>query len=509
MSGITKPALLVMAFAPADSEIDNHSRSYLQSLWRACRSLGMTEPVPGIPAPADHIDFGAVHSTTVEFEVLAAARRTGGASLYSAFAFAEHDVVGVVALLAPNDTTADLAQWSDLDAEWSAAVEAVGLPPRPWGMLGEFRVFEALYGRGFGRRERAMCELVRRHAPRTGSESWWTGFDRTEQGFDVWRSADTAGPEGPTDLYVLAPARQEVALDEWAWAVEGRHGLMPLARYLLQLSKIRHQARLYEASGASHAQIDESDEWTAELLRELKSATRRPVRLERVLKASALVDEAQFGPQGLLWTITRQRQLSGSLSTAVANMRLHTPGVRRRGTGASWTVTDLAAAEWIINQVEEDRLHLEAVRERADSVRTAVSVLVERELAVHRGWLTLLQTSILGSVLTALAAVQAMSYELPLRAVLQSPVIAAMAALALALPLAMLRLAGVAPTTPRYRRLDSGATGLFGAALGWLAVTGWATRAGGEPPAAAWTLTGALVAGLITFLTTHLLTRPR
>ncbi|MEU6672902.1 CATRA conflict system CASPASE/TPR repeat-associated protein [Streptomyces sp. NPDC046853] len=510
MSGITKPALLVMAFAPADSEIGNHSRSYLDSLWRACRSLGMIEPIPGAPAPADHIDFGAAHSTAFDFKLLAAARRTGDASLYSAFAFAEHDVVGVVALLAPNDTTTGLTQWSDLDAEWSGAVQAVGLPPRPWGMLGEFRVFEALYGRGFGRRERALCDLVHRHAPRAGSESWWTGFDRTEQGFDVWRSVDTDGPEeGPTDLYVLAPARQEVALDEWAWAVEGRHGLMPLARYLLQLSKIRHQARHYEASGASYAQIEESDERTAALLRELKSATRRPVRLERVLKASTLVDEAQFGPQGLLWTITRQRQLSGSLSTAVANMRLHTPGVRRRGAGVSWTVTDLAEAEWTIKQVEEDRLHLEAVRERADGVRAAVSVLVERELSAHRGWLTLVQTSILGSVLTALAAVQAMSYEVPIRTALQSPVIAAVAALALALPLAMLRWAGVAPATPRYRWLDSGAAGLLGAALGWLVVTAWGTSGGGAPPAAAWTLSGAFVAGLSTFLATHRLTRPR
>ncbi|GGV45409.1 hypothetical protein GCM10010277_36280 [Streptomyces longisporoflavus] len=509
MNRITKPALLVMVFAPADSEIDNHSRSYLQSLWGACRSLGMVEPIPGIPAPADHIDFGAALSTTSEFKVLAAARRPADASLYSAFAFAEHDVVGVVALLAPNDTTADLTQWSDLDAEWNGAVEAMDLPPRPRGVLGEFRVFEALYGRAFVRRERAMCDLVRRHAPRTGSESWWTGFDRTEHGFDVWRSTDADGPGGATDLYVLAPVRQEAALDEWAWAVEGRHGLMPLARYLLQLSKIRYQAQLYEASGASHAQIDESDERTAALLRELKSATRRPVRLERVLKASTLVDEAQFGPQGLLWTITRQRQLSGSLSTAVANMRLHTPGVRRRGTGLSWTATDLAEAEWIIKQVEEDRLHLEAVRERAEGARAAVSVLVERELAVHRGWLTLVQTSILGSVLTALAAVQAMSYELPIRAVLQSPVIAAVAALALALPLAMLRWAGVAPATPRYRWLDSCAAGLLGAALGWLVVTAWATRGGAAPPAAAWTLSGAFTAGLITFLATHFLTRPR
>ncbi|MFF9060907.1 CATRA conflict system CASPASE/TPR repeat-associated protein [Streptomyces sp. NPDC101213] len=502
-----------MAFAPADSEIDNNSREYLASLWRACRSLGMTEPIPGVPVPADHIDFGSAGPAAAsEFTLLAAAERTEGDALYSAFAFAEHDVVGVVALLAPNDTTRGLTRWSDLDARWNAAVAAAGGPSPSWGMLGEFRVFEALYDRGLGLGDSDLCDLVRRHAPRPGSESWWNGFDRTEHGFAVWRSDAAGGPEAVTDLYVLAPARQEDALDEWAWAVGGRHGLRPLARYLLQLSKIRYQHLRYAASGAagaSNAQTVESDERTTRLLRELEHTTRHPVPLERVLKASALLDEAQFGPQGLLWTITRQRQLSRGLSIAVANMRLHTPDTRRRGKGTSWTVTDLAEAEWLIRQVEEDRLHLEAVRERAEGVRTAVSTLVERELARHRGWLTLIQTSVLGAVLTALTAVQAMQYEVPMRKVLQSPAIAALSALALALPLAVLRLAGASPATRRYRWLDSGAAGLFGAALGWLAATAGGISGGGGPPTAAWTISAALVTGLTTLLGTYALTRPR
>ncbi|MEU8792206.1 CATRA conflict system CASPASE/TPR repeat-associated protein [Streptomyces sp. NPDC048643] len=509
MNGITKPALLVMAFAPAESEIDSNAREYLACLWRACRSLGMREPVAGTSVPADHIDFGLAPPVAPRFTLLAAAQRTGDDSVYSAFAFADHDVVGLVALLAPNDSSRGLTQWADLDAQWSGAVAAAGGPPQPQGLLGEFRVFEALHGRGLARRDRAMCELVRRHAPRAGTEPWWAGFDRTEHGFAVWRSTETGEPEDATDLYVLAPARHEADLDEWAWATDGRHGLMPLTRYLLQLSKIQYQGRLYASSEPSRAQISESDERTTALLRELDSATRRPAPLERLLKTSHLLDETQFGPQGLLWTITRQRQLSRSVSTAVANMRLHTPDLRRHGRGVSWTVTDLADAEWLIKQVDEDRLHLEAARERADSVRAAVSVLVERELVSHRGWLTLIQTSILGSLLTALTAVQTMNYKVPIRKSLESPVIVAVAALALALPLATLRWAGVAPTTSRYRWLDSGVAGLFGAALGWLAVTCWALGRGGGPPAVAWSLSGAVVAGLIAFVGTHLLTRPR
>ncbi|MET7741171.1 CATRA conflict system CASPASE/TPR repeat-associated protein [Streptomyces sp. NPDC005385] len=509
MSGITKPALLVMAFAPVDSEIDSHSRQYLECTWRACRALGMLEPVAGTSVPADRIDFGEVPRAAAGFTLLAAAQRTGDDSVYSAFAFVDHDVVGVVALLAPNDPAGDLTQWADLDAEWSAAVAAAGPPPQPWGLLGEFRVFEALHGRGTARRDRAMCDLVRRHAPRTGSEPWWAGFDRTEQGFAVWRSSETGELDGVTDLYVLAPVRHEAALDEWAWATDGRHGLRPLARYLVQLAKIRYQGRLYASSEPSRPQMSESDERTTALLRELDSAERRAVPLERVLKTSRLLDKTQFGPQGLLWTITRQRQLGRSLATAVANMRLHAPASRRHGEGVSWTVTDLADAEWLIKQVDEDRLHLEAARERADSVRAAVSVLVERELAGHRNWLTLVQTSILGSILTALTAVQTMNYKVPIRKALESPVIVVVAALALALPLATLRWAGVAPTTSRYRWLDSGVAGLFGAALGWLAVTWWALGRGGGLPTVPWTLSGALVAGLIASVGTHLLTRPR
>jgi hypothetical protein len=535
MRGIGKPALLIACFAPAAPVDDDCAHAYLADLWRACRALGMTSPLPGLPVAAGQLP--PLPRRTKELEIVAAAQRDGSAAVYSAFVFAEHDTAGLVALLAPNDPRSGLAGWNDLRAEWTAALAAAGRPADgrpPDGILGEFHVYEALRRGAFGGSEQAMSEAIRRYAPApagasgggagagagggtgTGSGAgsgggagggWWRGHDRTEHGFRVWRREDDPTRDTVSDLYVLAPDRLEAELDAWAWAVDGESGLRPLTRYLLHASKMRFEARQYAAADPVAVPVDVSDRHTRELLRELEpAAAGRPIALGRVLRAAALLDRTQLGPQGMTWTITGLRQLSRTVAIAAANMRIHAPAVHRQGPGVSWPQADLAAAEALIAQAESDQVYLETTRERAEAARALASTIVDRAFDDRRGKLTLIQGSVLGAVVTALTVVQAFQYHVPLSRFLQSPTIALLTALALALPLTVLRWAGVRATTS-YAWLVSCAAGLVGASLGWLVTVLIRRHLDQGPLPVAVTLPCAVVSGLLAHGASRWLTR--
>jgi hypothetical protein len=512
MRGIGKPALLIACFAPAAPVDDDSAHAYLADLWRACRALGMTSPLPGLPLATGQLSPLPRH--TKELEIVAAAQRDDSAAVYSAFVFAEHDTAGLVALLAPNDPRSGLAGWNDLRAEWTAALAAAGRPADgrpPDGILGEFHVYEALRRNAFGGGEQAMCEAIRRYAPApgsgAGSGTWWRGHDRTEHGFRVWRREDDHTRDTVCDLYVLAPDRLEAELDAWAWAVDGESGLRPLTRYLLHAAKMRFEARQYAAADPVAVPVDVSDRHTRELLRELEpAAAGRPIALGRVLRAAALLDRTQLGPQGMTWTITGLRQLSRTVAIAAANMRIHAPAVHRQGPGMSWPQADLAAAEALIAQAESDQVYLETTRERAEAARALASTIVDRAFDDRRGKLTLIQGSVLGAVVTALTVVQSFQYHVPLSRFLQSPTIALLTALALALPLTVLRWAGVRATTS-YAWLVSCAAGLVGASLGWLVTVLIRRHLDQGPLPVAVTLPCAVVSGLLAHGASRRLTR--
>ncbi|MFE3519016.1 CATRA conflict system CASPASE/TPR repeat-associated protein [Streptomyces sp. NPDC059166] len=491
-AAIRKPALVAMAFAAQGPGGTGDGRRALECLWEACRELGMTEQVPGTGLPAEHGGFDRAESVVPGLRFLSAAYRPDPQAVYQAYSFADRDVTGLVCVLAPNDTAAGPEQWADIHDGWERAVRAAGPPDVLRGLLGRHHVFEALVegpaDDGF------LREAVRAHAPAGGHGrgAWWAGFDRTDQGFSVWRE-QTGTPETPGRFYVLAPSEREAALDEWVWYAPGEHRLRPLARYLMHMSKIRYQAQRYDERDSVPSRIEESDRWTNALLRELDSAGGRQ-SLEGVVRTAAQLDSTQTSPQGMLWTITRQRQFSNTVAAGMDNLLPYTPAVRRIGTGPSWPESDRAFAERLIQRVDDDRLHLEAARERADSVRAQARAATDRAMSDERSLLTLIQTSVLGAVLTGLAAVQTLEYELPLPKPLQSPLIAVLTAFALALPVSVLRWTGVALGVHRHRWLDRVVAGLAGAAVGWLAVTGYGVVWGAGPTQAVWTLPGAVAA---------------
>ncbi|MFD3503958.1 CATRA conflict system CASPASE/TPR repeat-associated protein [Streptomyces sp. NPDC058678] len=466
---VTKPALVVLCFVPAAAQTAPAAHRYLAGLWQACRQLGMTAPLTGLPAPALVLPEVPAHS--VDFRVLAAATRPAPGQIHSVYVFAHHDVAGLVALLAPNTADASLDEWADLFTDWNRAVSAVGNPPAA-GVLGEYLVFEALYRRGFPGGTRRLCAAVRDHAPVTGGGSWWQGFDRTEDGFSLWTTDASAPAAARRAHYVLAPESLEERLDAWVWAVDGFHGLRPLARYLSHAARLRYAAERHMALGSVHTSIEAGDRQAQELLRHLRTAdTDTEVPLGRVLRAAALLDRSRLEPGGSLWTSTRLRQLARTLTGISANIRSTAPAAVRRGAGGSMADQDLAVAERVLAQVEDDLVHLDAARERTDAVRALATSTVDRAMQTRGSRLSLLQTSALGGVVMALTAIQAFGYRVPLTPRLQAPVIAVLTALAVALPLGVLRWAGLTPRYSPYRWADTPAAACLGASAGWLGVT--------------------------------------
>ncbi|MET9878803.1 CATRA conflict system CASPASE/TPR repeat-associated protein [Actinacidiphila glaucinigra] len=515
MQRFVKPSLIITCFVPAAPEPeDTAAHAYLARLWDACGLLGITEAFGGLPSREEH----ALESDAVaaEFTILEAAKREDGPGIHAAFRFAEHDVRGLVALLAPNDLDTGLGQWNTLLDQWSAALSAAGVTdPPPDGILGEFRVFTALHPAGTPRSQPPVAESVRRYAPPSGADddTWWRGHDVTEHGFSVWRTGPGDPRDVVTDFCVLAPLRAEGALDEWVWAREGENGLRPLTRYLMHAAKAGYEARRYHTLASEkplHKRRAASDQESRALLRALQpGASGEPVSLKDVLAAAAMLDQTQLGPHGTLWTITQHRDLARTVNIAVTNMRRHTPRLRRVGAGPSWPERDLAAAENLIAQVQNDLEYLSTARERAEAARTAATAVTDRALNEYRNRLSLVQTSTLGSLLTALTVVQTLDYDLPLPKAAQLPTILVLAAVALLLPLAVLRQAAVSAASLPYRWIDSAAAGLLGSSVCWLALTLWRLHLGHAPPAPVMTVSACAAVGLAVTAAVHRAARRR
>jgi hypothetical protein len=157
---------------------------------------------------------------------------------------------------------------------------------------------------------------------------------------------------------------------------------------------------------------------------------------------------------------------------------------------------------WFGDQLADDRLYVEASVERADRMYEITGALIEQwvrereeERRARAERLGVLQASIVGALLMALAAVQALEYRLPLPARLEAPLIAVLSALALTLPTVAIRLSRQAPDPAPLGLAGHIGSALVGASMGWL-VESLATCLRHEPPAAVWTMAWAAAGGV-------------
>ncbi|MFE0699758.1 CATRA conflict system CASPASE/TPR repeat-associated protein [Streptomyces sp. NPDC058872] len=438
------------------------ARALLRRWWNAAASLGMVDPVGNRPSALPTAT--GTPQTEPQPRLLAAVQRTGpaGADAYEMLVVvAVHDMIAVSVLLAPNDATSD---WAGLAARW-------------WGTAG--RLVRPATGL-LGSSEQLLAELppaaatldadavtswlmpaVPAPTPKepsvtvgkggairlwelSVSRDWWTGHRR--------------------QLAVAAEADAE-ALSLWSW--QGVRAGAPAATvHLLMAARIRQHcdelrittAPLWDLAdrvGRACREVAVVDD-TA---RDGRGVPAAHVRLHDLETALASLETVR---QEVAMAVLRLRRLD--LDVAGAEETLHLLG----GEEAELAAPELRRVRWARAQNRTLAEVLALADGRADAVARRSAATADRLTRTRRDRLTLSQTSILGSLLMMLAAIQSLNYEVPLPGPVQPSFIAFLTSLALVLPwLAQPRRDAVA-LRAFGRGFDLFLFAALGAGAGWL-----------------------------------------
>jgi hypothetical protein len=257
---------------------------------------------------------------------------------------------------------------------------------------------------------------------------------------------------------------------------------MPLTRYCLNLYRTVHQRDLHRALPPVARLVAETDQRTTSLMAELARERRHELDPRALVAADEHLRAVQAATPGLLWRTVRVQDIATTVRALQANTRRHCPPDH---VADGVFAADDAELTWLIDHLDREAGALTRRRER----------------------ITLLQTSFLGALLMALAAIQSFQYSPPITQPVKGPLIAALAAAAFGLPFLVARWSRLIPGTEPYRWPDLLAAAGFGACLGWLADTvAWMVTAG--HPAPGWaTATATVVAAALVVGPTAMITR--
>jgi hypothetical protein len=497
---VVKQALVAYSFAPiTDGRPPQDGWAYLHAQWQACTALGMTEPLDGTQTP---VSFPATPPEAGPLRLLAFARHPSETMLYSAFLFAEHDTVGLVAAIAPNDQDPRLGSWDQLLHAWRRALGA--MPPSA-GLLGEVIVLTGLTEKAspLTRFLRAGGESVDDSIRRTASAALgqpWESAAVTASGIRVYGFARPAPAPRSQTYCLVAGQSAEATLDEWVWARPGYWGLAPFTRLCLHVAKLSYEEAVHRAARSISATTAQVDSAVADIVRTASGWTEAsPVQPRQLLAMDTHLRSLLQQLHGLGWSVTRLRDLRETVDIALSNLHRYLPKVVARVGDADDPFTQLV--DWatrIGRQVDHDIRYLEDLQERARAAHEYVRLLVDHSGRQRSERLTVLQTSVIGALLAALAIIQALTYKVPVAATVQGPVIAMLSAVAFALPVALARWTGTLPRSAPYRWPDHIATALIGLSLGWFGVSlAWWYLDRHRPAPWAASVGGAVLGGLL------------
>lgn len=437
---IAEQALVVHAYCTA-GESGAGWRAPAGRLWASFAALGeVTELVAGTPArvpaalaPGD--DFTLLATGTID--------RPG---VYQAVLYREHDVVGLMAVLAPEGGR----PWAELDAEWPAGAA---------GTLGTVRVYAGVC-------DRIVPGVVRAEFPEEQVRGPARPFD---EGVAVWELAERRHDDRPPTrrLVMLTGRRREQDMYAWVWQVPGRVELRPFARYLLGAAKVRHASWVLHRS-SRHRQVSRTvDDATDHLVGLIDAPA---IGTAELSAGQARLAQAVGGTAGLVAALRDLSRMRISVGVATGRMTDALPRGRR------FLESDAVLARVLQEQLDVDIGYLRATRESAAEVGRSARTVIGERIAGRARRLTVLQTSFLGALLMALAVIQALEYQVPLPGRLDAPLVAALAALALALP-------AVTERAGELDAFDRMSCALLGGAAAWL---GWSalslSRAVPPPP---------------------------
>jgi hypothetical protein len=482
---LAKQALAVYVFFPAVGPDREHAYVRLRGLWSACGDrLGMSEPIAALELPAE---LPASPVPAGDPRPLAARKRPGP-GICQALVLRTHDVVTLLVLQAPQPSSG--MSWQQLDQLWSA----VAADAPPGAVLGDALLYLAVLtdapdtgaaggpGQGdaagaAGRDIVSSAEpSVRAALPASpdAREQWWRRGSQTQQGFALWEASAALDSRLERKIAVIAGQKQEADLDHWVWT-RGDAALPPFGRYLLHTAKVRYELRVHAGQQVRELRND-ADAEVSNLLHLLAAENEPggvPESEEGLIAASTRLLQVQAGSAGLVTAVTRLREMRRTVQIAGANMAAAL-GPSSAETGL--LADDRALADWFAQQLDDDLVYLEAARERTRDVTAATATVVQHRLQQRQEQgrqrqerFNLLQTAIIGAVIMALTAVQALGYQLHLPGPVKPAVIAALGAMALLLASIVVRLALSSGRQP-LAWLSHVAAGLTVASLAWLAV---------------------------------------
>ena len=466
-----RPGLIVHTFLPADRPgVDTFKA--LRELWHAVQELQMDARIGQwrLDPPYESIPYrdGLV--------VLAARQQVRIGGLYQAVAYRLHDVIGVSVLLAPND---DRIGWPALSARW------INRPPQqPDAAMGTVFVHLGLWQRprGVARWFAPTDPPVPLDEPATETVTW------CRMGDDVLLGEVLTTTGGPRRIIALTDPGNEPALDALTWA--GAPGLPALTRYLLHAAKVRYQSSVLRNSVGDLQSAIARTESRCETLRSLLDRQDPPI--QELIRADRALGAVQTEEHGLIAALADVRDMTETVRVARRNM------VSARGRSAGQTGgpfgNDNEIAEWVSDQLRTELTYLESAQLKATALARQAAAVVDGWHQRRRETLTLVQTSVIGALLMALAAVQSFEYHVPLPGGLLAPAIAVLSALALLAPVAITRWPGRDAVTPVQPRRYAAGAAVVGAAAGWLvAGVAWQIAVGTPaPPAGSMVAAGAV-----------------
>ncbi|MFD8693611.1 CATRA conflict system CASPASE/TPR repeat-associated protein [Kitasatospora purpeofusca] len=477
-----REALLVHYFFDADRLRLKETRR-LAVLWEACAQAGMDRsPSPGgdLSLPPD--PGRAVGARPVRQRTDATARR-------QAMLYRLQGVIGLAVMLAADEgpgraAAQSAARLRALADDWDTACARAAAArdgSDDGTLIGSVRIHRSLVltdgavpvdleGADLAavaeefRGELAPQSMASQPVGLADRLAMWE-FLRPDEAFPVDRTLFTSG---------AATDEQEGLLDDWTWTrVDGQ--LVPLTRYLVNAATLRDQYRVRVAGEAlladrRHRLQQQGEELTREWQQVLvgqaagtRIGRRDLTRCERItVRAQSLLAEERLASAA-----------TGDLHAMIRTLEISADGMRVLGAAPDGTPRILerdAECHALLSPVlDDDVTYLAIAREQVAETSRIASETAAQHLQRHQQYLTLLQTSVIGALLMALTAVQALAYKLPLPVPLHAPLIALLGSLGLGLPLLVAR---------RWRGGAGGRVGSVlevaslaatGSAAGWLA----------------------------------------
>ncbi|MGA5346802.1 CATRA conflict system CASPASE/TPR repeat-associated protein [Streptomyces griseoincarnatus] len=479
-------------------------RARLTRLWQACDRLGMGQPLP----PASDLALPTAIEGSPGFRRLTA-RKGQGPGVYEAMLYTYGNALGLAVILAPPETgvshtaTRTAAVWTELNDVWDRA-SASSPSGTPDPLLGAIRIHRALVEPAADT-PRTADEVGQQLALRLSGTSASTPDSLSERvtlgpGLSLWEATSAqADPVGRDRRFLTTAAAtddQEGLLDDWVWT-DGSGRLAPVTRYLLHASIVRHQYRVrrnadQRLSREQQGLQQEANRLLDECHRLLGTGSGRTSRraLARWEKLAEAAQKLQIADRqaGVKDSHLRTMAQTVTIAADAMNSSLNEPGRPDPRPLAA----DVQCVERLSAVLQDDAAGIATTRELvSEAVRVTTQEATQR-LQNHQQYVSLVQTSVIGGLLMALTAVQALGYKLPIPASTQGPLIALLTALAIALPTVVLR---------RWRGGYGGRGGaLFevaglagtGAAAGWLS-----SRLLDTGHTALWAIPGALLFSII------------